>query len=119
LKGGDFEYLDHAADVGIRGFGSSPEAVSLRCEAANLEELSVAHLNELVSLADSRHLVLGRFEANVRNEGKRWMLDGRAFGEERDPARHGGAVEVKGATFTGLRVAPDGGRWVAQCVVDV
>jgi tRNA nucleotidyltransferase (CCA-adding enzyme) len=34
-------------------------------------------------------------------------------------ARHHPAVEVKGATYTALRVAPEGGGWVAQTVVDV
>ena len=34
-------------------------------------------------------------------------------------ARHQPAVEVKGATWTGLRVAREGGSWVAECVVDV
>jgi tRNA nucleotidyltransferase (CCA-adding enzyme) len=34
--------------------------------------------------------------------------------------RHQPAVEVKGATYTALKVARDEqGRWVAQCVVDV
>ena len=28
-------------------------------------------------------------------------------------------VEPKGATFTGLSVRPQAGRWVAECVVDV
>jgi SHS2 domain-containing protein len=36
-----------------------------------------------------------------------------------DAARHQPAVEVKGATYTGLRVAPQNGGWVAQTVVDV
>jgi len=37
-----------------------------------------------------------------------------------DIARHRPAVEVKGATYTALRVAQEAdGAWVAQCVVDV
>jgi len=35
-------------------------------------------------------------------------------------ARHQPTVEVKGATYTELKVAQDAlGQWVAQCVVDV
>ena len=42
-----------------------------------------------------------------------------AWGEGVDAARHRPAVEVKGATYTLLRVAPDNGGWLAQTVVDV
>ncbi|HYL17080.1 MAG TPA: archease, partial [Burkholderiales bacterium] len=33
--------------------------------------------------------------------------------------RHHPAVEIKGATYTALRVACEGDRWVAQTVIDV
>jgi SHS2 domain-containing protein len=37
-----------------------------------------------------------------------------------DIGRHKPAVEVKGATYTQLKVARDeAGAWMAQCVVDV
>jgi SHS2 domain-containing protein len=36
-----------------------------------------------------------------------------------DPVRHEPAVEVKGATYTALRVQQTDGHWLAQCVVDV
>jgi SHS2 domain-containing protein len=37
-----------------------------------------------------------------------------------DPVRHEPAVEIKGATYTALRVERRlDGHWVAQCVVDV
>jgi SHS2 domain-containing protein len=61
-------------------------------------------------------LLFGRFE--VRLAGHR--LEGRAWGEKIDVARHQPAVEVKGATLTCLRVGQEtDGAWVAQCVVDV
>jgi SHS2 domain-containing protein len=47
-------------------------------------------------------------------------LEGKAWGEPVDVGRHQPAVEVKGATYTGLRVARENdGAWVAECVVDV
>jgi tRNA nucleotidyltransferase (CCA-adding enzyme) len=37
-----------------------------------------------------------------------------------DTDKHQLAVEIKGATYTALRVAQEkNGYWVAQCVVDV
>ena len=64
----------------------------------------------------TRRMLFARFE--VRLEGLR--LAAQAWGEAVDPARHQPAVEVKGASYAGLKVARTGaGLWVAQCIVDV
>ena len=78
--------------------------------------LFVDWLNALVYEMATGKMLFSRFE--VRLEGDK--LSAKAWGEPIDLARHHPAVEVKGATFTELRVAqrPDG-TWVAQCVVDV
>jgi protein archease len=140
-----FEYFEHAADVGVRGFGATPEEAfagaaralfslvdeglenvreevgePLSCEAPGIEELFVAFLNELISLADSRRLVFRRFDVRIETPPSGPLrLTGRARGEAYDPSRHRGTVEPKGATYTALRVGREDGRWTAQCVVDV
>jgi tRNA nucleotidyltransferase (CCA-adding enzyme) len=63
----------------------------------------------------TRKMLFGRFA--VRFHGP--VLVGQAWGEPVDTARHAPAVEVKGATYTALRVAREDGGWVAQTVVDV
>lgn len=130
----------HGADVGIRGEGATVaeafaaaagaltavvcepagvaarERVGIRCEAADLEELFYEWINALVFEMTTRQMLFVRFD--VRIEGTR--LDADAWGERIDVARHQPAAEVKGATYTDLRVQPSGpGRWIAQCVVDV
>jgi SHS2 domain-containing protein len=140
-----FEHFEHGADIGIRGRGETParafeEAAralfslldenldqireraceEIRCEASDLEELLVAFLNELISLSDSRRLVFCRFEVEIDDSTpSRSRLTARLWGEAYDPGRHSSVVEPKGATYTALRVAPEGEGWVAQCVVDV
>lgn len=140
-----FEHFDHGADVGIRGFGATPaeafegagQAVfallaedpstvrgameeRVELEAPGLEELLVAFLNELISLADMRKLVFGGFNVEIAGGGPQpYRLSARARGEPFDPDRHACTVQPKGATYTGVRVAREGDRWVAQCVVDV
>ncbi|HEX7081791.1 MAG TPA: archease [Gammaproteobacteria bacterium] len=135
-----YEHFPHDADVGVRGFGRSPaeafeqvalaltaavtdpnkvapdREVALRCEAPDQELLLADWLNALVYEMATRNMLFGKF--SVRIDGAR--LEGRAWGEPVDAAKHEPAVEVKGATYTGLRVAqePDG-TWLAQCVVDV
>jgi len=60
-------------------------------------------------------MLFGRFEVKLSDH----CLDGTAWGEPIDVARHEPAVEVKGATLTCLRVTQDADGWIAQCVVDV
>lgn len=135
-----WEHYEHGADIGVRGIAGSKaaafeqaalaltavitepqgvaaqEAVQIRCEAADDELLLADWLNALIYEMAVRRMLFGRFEVAVE-DGR---LEATAWGEAVDTARHRPAVEVKGATFTALRVArePDG-SWVAQCVVDV
>jgi SHS2 domain-containing protein len=92
------------------------ETVRLSCVAPDAELLLVDWLNTLVYEMATRNMLFSRFE--VRLAGER--LDAQVWGEALDVARHHPAVEVKGATYTALKVArqPDG-SWLAQCVVDV
>jgi tRNA nucleotidyltransferase (CCA-adding enzyme) len=95
----------------------SPEApVEIACEADDPEDLLFEWLNALVYEMATRRVLFGRFEV--------WIDGGRlratAWGETVRPAKHQPAVEVKGATYTGLRVGRDeSGAWAAECVVDV
>jgi SHS2 domain-containing protein len=139
-----WEHFEHGADIGVRGRGNSPERAfegaayalfallaedlaavrlsveeSVACEAANLEELLVAFLNELLFLFDSRHVVFGRFEVAIEQTPRDVHLTGTARGEPFDPERHEFTVLPKGATFTALEVARRDGEWIAQCIVDV
>lgn len=92
------------------------EPVELQCEAPDDELLFVDWLNALVYEMATRRLLFARFEVRIREH----RLSARAWGEPVNAARHQPAVEIKGATYTALRVAREqNGEWVAQCVVDV
>ena len=91
------------------------EAVAVECEAPDEELLFADWLNSLVYEMATRKMLFSRF--TVRLDGTR--LNGQAWGERADVARHHPAVEIKGATYTALRVARDDSGWVAQTVVDV
>lgn len=135
-----WEHFPHLADVGVRGLGDSKAAafeqaalavtaavcdprtvapltaVDLRCRADDDELLLAAWLNALVTEMATSRMLFSRFEVRFGDGG----LRARAWGEPVDPARHKPAVEVKGATLTELSVRRSpGGRWLAQCVVDV
>ena len=134
-----WEHFEHGADVGVRGFGATKaeafeqaalaltaaaadpaavqarERVAVACEAPDDELLLAEWLNALVYEMSTRRMLFSRFAVTL--QGTR--LSAEAWGEAVDAARHQPAVEVKGATYTGLRVAPRNGGWVAQTVVDV
>jgi SHS2 domain-containing protein len=134
-----FETFAHDADIGVRGRGATlAEAlanaaralcavvtdpasvrevlsVEVACEAGDPETLLFDWLNALVYEMATRRVLLARCEVTV--DGAR--LRARAFGEPVEVVRHRPAVEVKGATWTGLRVGRERGGWVAECVVDV
>lgn len=135
-----WEHFSHEADMGIRGIGKTldeafeqaalamtavitdptrvgaVEQLKIRRQAPDDELLLVDWLNALIYEMATRKLLFSRFEVHVKNH----VLDARAWGEPMDMAKHHMAVEIKGATYTALRVARDGnGEWIAQCVVDV
>jgi tRNA nucleotidyltransferase (CCA-adding enzyme) len=82
-----------------------------------MELLLADWLNALIYEMATRNMLFGRFEVRILGD---CSMTATAWGERVDRARHQPAVEVKGATYTGLSVAKrDDGLWVAQCVVDV
>ena len=135
-----WEHFPHQADVGVRGLGATPaqafeqaalaltgvitdtddvaprEMIRLSCDAPDAELLLVDWLNALIYEMATRNMLFSRFEVHL--EGSH--LTAQAWGEALEIVRHHPAVEVKGATYTELKVTQQtGGGWLAQCVVDV
>jgi SHS2 domain-containing protein len=61
-------------------------------------------------------MIFGDFRVTITGD----ELHAVARGEPVDQKRHHPACEIKGATYTELRVAQtEDGLWMARCVVDV
>jgi SHS2 domain-containing protein len=135
-----WEHFEHGADIGVRGIAPSVaeafaqaayamsavicdptkiaarDCVKVACSAPDYEFLLVDWLNAIVYEMATRRMLFTRFEVTLSGD----QLSGVLWGESLDIAKHQPAVEVKGATYTELKVAQDEqGQWVAQCVVDV
>ncbi|MGA8862770.1 MAG: archease [Gallionella sp.] len=135
-----WEHFPHQADVGVRGLGATleqafeqaalaltavitdvadvapSEMVRFSCNAPNAELLLADWLNSLIYEMVTRNMLFSRFEVHLEENS----LTAQAWGEALEVARHHPAVEIKGATYTELRVAQQAdGSWLAQCVVDV
>jgi SHS2 domain-containing protein len=135
-----YETFEHTADLGLRVrapdldalFAEAAQAlfaaivedleavrpqqqVDVQLTGADREYLLFDWLNELLFRFDTAHLVLGRFEVQIRDD----QLRGKAWGEPLDRSRHLLSHEVKAITYHGLRVeqTPDG--WLAEVIVDI
>lgn len=135
-----YELFEHTADLGLRVrapdldslfaeaaaclfsavlediFTVRPErAVGIEIAGADREFLLFDWLRDLLLKFDGDHLVFGRFEVQVRDDG----MTGTAWGEPLDPARHLLAHEVKAITYHELKVVRDGDEWLAEVIVDI
>lgn len=134
-----YETFDHKADIGVRGYGKSLEEafedgakamfsvmVDLKdvkpeerdvvsCEAPDIETLFAEWLNNLLSLSHISGKLFSNFKVEI--EGNR--LTGSAWGERIDSERHHMMTEVKGATYSMLKVEKEDDVYIAQCIVDV
>ena len=135
-----WEHFHHGADIGVRGVADTAagafeqaalaltaviaepanvackSSLQIECEAPDLELLLVDWLNALIYEMATRNMLFAGFKVQLMDN----RLVARVQGESVDVSKHHPAVEVKGATYTELRVeqAIDS-DWLAQCVVDV
>ncbi|WP_018110496.1 archease [Thermus igniterrae] len=134
--------LDHTADVGFRMEAESLEALfqaalkgllqvmflnppqggrrrkRVVLEAEDLETLLVRYLNELIYLIQTQGFVPGRARVRVEPQEGGYRLQATLFGEPWQE-EFGFQGEVKSATFHGLSVSQEKGRWQAQVILDV
>ena len=135
-----WEHFEHEADIGVRGYADTvaqafeqaalamssvvtdldkiqnEQCIEVECQAPDYEVLLVDWLNEIVYQMAIRKLLFSSYQVEVSNHSLKARLCGEAASQE----KHQPAVEIKGATFTELKVAQmENGEWMAQCVVDV
>ena len=135
-----FEPIDISGDVGIRAFGKTQkelfinaalgmyslignlESVQARktlevaVESDSLEGLIVSWLNELIFHFDTynfigKNIVLNQFRPN--------RLSARIAGEDFQPARHGGNLLIKAATYHLLKIEQTNSVWKAEVIFDI
>jgi len=140
-----YEYLDHTADVGLRGSGPTlvealrqgalglfqimvdlervalEQEVPIVCSAGDPAALFVALLNELLAQRDLEEMFFGDLRiSHLVQRDAIYHLEGVALGEPMDVARHQPKGEVKAATYGGLAYSVGGdGRHVVQCILDL
>jgi SHS2 domain-containing protein len=140
---GEYELIEHDADIGIRVTAPSEEDLfstagnalfailadlssieprsreHIQVAEDSLEDLMVAWLSELAYLHSSKSF-LGREISHVELcRGKAFRLTADVVGETYDPDRHVILEEIKTVTYHGLKVAEHNGQWTCEVILDV
>ncbi|ARG98718.1 archease [Legionella micdadei] len=134
-----WEHFIHEADIGIRGIGPTLEnafemgalaltnavtdsaivrpnkEIYISCTAPDKEILFADWLNAIIYKMDTLNMLFSEFHVRIEN----LKLDATIKGEKVNRTRHQPAVDIKGATYTELRVYQEDNAWIAQCIVDV
>lgn len=134
-----WEHFIHEADIGIRGTGPTLEnafemgalaltnavtdsaivrpnkEIYISCTAPDKEILFADWLNAIIYKMDTLNMLFSEFHVRIEN----LKLDATIKGEKVNRTRHQPAVDIKGATYTELRVYQEDNAWIAQCIVDV
>ncbi|WP_457572417.1 archease [Desulfovulcanus sp.] len=135
-----WKHFYHQADIGIIGagptvssaFGQAGLALTavitdidkvlpvqekkISIEAPDLDILFFDYMNEIIFLISTQGMLFSEYTVTIENLSLRATIKG----EPIDKQKHAPAVEVKGATFSGLKVFQDNqGLWIAKCIIDV
>lgn len=138
-----YEYIEHEADIGILAIGNTleeafeegaramfnimielnniepKEEVDIKCEASGVDSLFVEWLNKLLSEKDIQNMFFSNFEVTIEKTETNFKLNGKAFGEQMNTEKHAVKIEVKAATYSGLKYEEKDNKHYLQCVVDV
>ena len=139
MKSSIYKTIDHTADIGIEVVsGNLPdlfrktalalfdllvgldsidlrEQVTITVEAANLEELMVSWLGELLYLFDTDGWLFRDFQLELENT----KITAKATGEVFNPQKHQVQYYIKAVTYHMLEITRKEDRWLARVIFDI
>jgi SHS2 domain-containing protein len=138
------EIVAHTADVGMRGAADDPSAlldeaavalaeisativgepasgaaVPVEARGGDVAALVYDWLNVLIAVAEERGEALVGTDCHAEPVPDGWRARGRAWFAPYDGVAVRPRLQVKAATFHGLRVDEEDGRWRLQAYLDV
>ena len=133
-----YKFLEHEADVGIQVSSTSLEKmfeegakalfdlmvsikgvrtvkkISISCKGNDTETLFVEWLNALLAQKDIHNMFFSKFEVKIKENS----LKATVYGEKINIEKHKPKIEVKAATYSGLKFWKDK-KYNVTCLVDV
>ncbi len=138
-----YKYLEHQADIGILASGKSFEKafeegakamfnlminvkqimpkkeILIECSAESMENLFVEWLNELLAQIDIKELYFSKFKVTILEGEGDFLLKAKVSGEKLNKKKHKIKTEVKAATYSGLKIWNEKGKYNVMCVLDI
>jgi SHS2 domain-containing protein len=135
-----YEYIDHTADIGIRGFGKTflealgnvaqgmfaamhdmkyvdaVESRNVDISAATAEDLVVQFLNQLLYLHDAEKFIPIEYQFELTEPNR---IQGTLRGERFNPDKHYILDEVKAVTYHQLLIEQKDKDWIIQVICDL
>jgi SHS2 domain-containing protein len=133
-----FEEISHTADVKIRAWAPTPDALftdaflalmqvvygtdrkdgitkEVRIDSDNIESLLCDFLSEILFIAEVEGLVFSQADITIEGLSLTAVLSGESF----DPLRHSSGTEVKGVSYSGLVIEKDANGYMLDILFDV
>lgn len=138
-----YELIDHTADLSIKVYGKDLEELLKNSSAAMMdvicdlntielknqysvsssgnseEELLVNLLQELLYMHEVKKLLFCKFEFKINDNIKNREVEGNVWGEEIDFSRHDLLNDIKGVTYSDLKVEHKNGKLSAKITFDI
>ena len=134
-----FKFLEHTADIKFQAFGISIEEVfenaglamfnsmhdgkvkekrkvKIKAEGKDFESLLYNFLEELLVLFDSEGFFLSKIKS-LKVDEKKFKLEAEVVGD--DAKNYEIHIDIKAVTYSEMFVKKQGGKWIAQVVLDV
>lgn len=133
-----YEELDHTADIRLRVKSPTPDSLfeettlammkiiygesrpgvlekALQLSAENMDNLLLDFLSEVLFLSEVDNIVFSSVTVHITGNSLRALLAGEPF----DPERHRGGTEIKGISYSGLRIFKEDEGYVLDILFDV
>jgi SHS2 domain-containing protein len=133
-----YEELEHTADIRLRVRSPSPDALfaeaalammniiygvscpgtverTIELRAENTENLLLDFLSEVLFLSEVEYIVFSSVTVHIAGNSLKALLSGEPFDQE----RHRGGTEIKGISYSGLKIVKEDEGYVLDILFDV
>ncbi|MGQ4892283.1 MAG: archease [Candidatus Njordarchaeia archaeon] len=140
---GNYDVIDHTADIGIKAVGESLEEAFINAakgmfdliapednvepvekKTFTIEEEDVIMLfkrwlEELLYLFDAERFLPSKYDLKILKSEKAYKLVAEVYGEEYKQDKHGSGMEIKAVTYHMMEIEKRGDKFYVQVIFDV
>ncbi len=88
-------------------------------ESDTIEMLLFNFMQDIIFYKDAELLIFGRYDVEIKHQGKKWKLDAKASGEKLDMKKHELLVDVKAVSLHNYKIEEKKDGWRTEIILDV